>query len=122
MLQFLPLIMSLLESKKKDEQASNQNSAAAMLGQAPTAQAPSSGDGAMGALGGMLQKKSPDSGLDDFSAKYPAPEGMSYIPNNTVEPVRANVGHISKGTNKLLDEGLGKMSDDDEDDKNLLSM
>lgn len=81
--------MSLLNSKKKDEEASHQNSAAAMLGQAPTAQGGDSGGALGSAMGSMLQKKAP------------APQ---------------------QSTNSMLDEGLGKMNDRDEDDKDLLSM
>lgn len=51
--------MSLLGEKKKDEQARSQNSAAAMLGQAPTAQGGDMGGALMGGLQQGLQQKAP---------------------------------------------------------------
>jgi hypothetical protein len=99
-LEFLPMIMNLIQGQKKEKEAQNQNSMSAMLGQAPTGQQQSGGGGDMGgalgsAVGGLLQKKAPGHGM------------------------RHN--GLSADTDNMLDEGLGKM-DGDEDDKDLLSM
>src|ERR1700748_847015 len=112
MLQFLPLIMNLLSSKKKDQDAINQNSAAAMLGQAPTAQGGDPGS----AIGSMLQKKGPDSEPPGAYGSMPQQKHSNAM-NSMGGPKDWQGGKLSGSTNKMLDEGLGGEPDPEESDE-----
>lgn len=104
MLQFLPMIMSLIQGKQKDAQAQKQNEISAMMGQAPTAQGGNMGQ-AMGSalMGGLQGTKAPgQSALDTIEGK----KGGS-----TSSMLDSALGHKEPD-----EDDFGGPSDNDEDD------
>lgn len=118
MLQFLPMIMSLLDGQKKEKQAQSQNSAAAMLGQAPTASAGGEGGGLGGAISSglsMLQgTKGPgQDAVDTIEGAGPSTDSML---DDAIGPGKAK-------KRQMANMGMPQMwQNDDVSDEDLLNM
>lgn len=112
MLQFLPMIMSLIQGKQKDAQARKQNEISAMMGQAPTAD---TGNTAAGLGNAMQMLNAPKSlqttGIDPESAAL-----KSKVMGSKMGPYGERHNGLSASTDNLLDEALGGEPDNDEDD------